>query len=54
MLDAMDTKFVRLKQYTVSPYYFRLIDLYIDNYLTHQRHSVTIESNSDDFEYGSA
>lgn len=37
MLEAMSVKFVRLKQYTVYPYYFHLIDLYIDNVLTHQR-----------------
>lgn len=33
MLDAMSVKFVRLKQYTVYPFYFHLIDLYIDNLL---------------------
>lgn len=35
MLESMSVKFVRLRQYTVYPYYFHLIDLYIDNVLTH-------------------
>lgn len=47
MLDAMSVKFVRLKQYTVYPYYFHLIDLYIANVLTHQRHLGKIEANDD-------
>ena len=47
MLNAMSVKFVRLKQYTVYPYYFHLIDLYIDNVLTHQRRMVRVESNED-------
>lgn len=37
VLETMSVKFVRLKQYTVYPYYFHLIDLYIDNILAHQR-----------------
>lgn len=32
MLEAMSVQFVRLRQYTVYPYYFHLISLYIDNY----------------------
>lgn len=47
MLDAMSVKFVRLKQYTVYPYYFHLIDLYIENVLTHQRRLGKIEANDD-------
>lgn len=47
MLDTMSVKFVRLKQYTVYPYYFHLIDLYIDNVLIHQRRTVSSESNED-------
>ena len=47
MLDSMSVKFVRLKQYTVYPYYFHLIDLYIDNVLSHQRRMMRIESNED-------
>lgn len=54
MLDAMSVKFVRLKQYTVYPYYFHLIDLYIDNVLTHQRRTMEIKVNEDDSEDGSA
>jgi hypothetical protein len=54
MLDAMSVKFVRLKQYTVYPYYFHLIDLYIDNVLTHQRRMMEIKVNEDDSEDGSA
>ncbi|MBZ0298688.1 MAG: hypothetical protein K8J31_03060 [Anaerolineae bacterium] len=47
MLDAMSVKFVRLKQYTVYPYYFHLIDLYIDNVLTHHTHVVESKFNED-------
>jgi hypothetical protein len=45
MLDAMSVKFVRLKQYTVCPYYFHLIDLYIDSVLVHQRRTGRDESH---------
>jgi hypothetical protein len=31
LLATMGVLFVRYKQYTVSPYYFHLIDLYVDN-----------------------
>jgi hypothetical protein len=47
MLEAMSVKFVRLKQYTVYPYYFHLIDLYIDNVLTHQRRMMETKVNED-------
>ena len=47
MLNAMSVKFVRLKQYTVYPYYFHLIDLYIDNALTYQRRIVGSKFNED-------
>lgn len=35
MLDAMTVQFVRHKQYTVYPYYFHLIDIYVENVLRH-------------------
>lgn len=31
LLAMMGVLFVRYKQYTVLPYYFHLIDLYVDN-----------------------
>lgn len=37
MLDAMSIQFVRLNQYTVRPYHFHLIDIYIDNILQYRR-----------------
>lgn len=37
MLDAMSVQFVRLNQYTVRPFYFHLIDMYIDNVLQYRR-----------------
>lgn len=33
LLSTMGVLFVRPKQYTVSPYYFHLIDLYVENVL---------------------
>jgi hypothetical protein len=36
MLDATSVKFVRLNQFTVYPYFFHLIDLYIENVLQYQ------------------
>jgi hypothetical protein len=33
MLSTMGVLFVRHKQYTVSPYYFHLIDIYVENVL---------------------
>lgn len=39
MLDATSVKFVRLKQFTVYPYYFHLIGLYIENVLQHNMQS---------------
>jgi hypothetical protein len=36
MLNATSVRFVRHNQYTVYPYPFHLIDLYIDNFLKHQ------------------
>jgi hypothetical protein len=33
LLQTMGVQFVRHKQYTVSPYYFHLIDLYVENVL---------------------
>jgi len=50
LLDAMSVKFVRLNQYTVSPYYFHLIDIYIDNVLAHQKPSVIATSDESDME----
>lgn len=35
LLDAMSVRFVRLNQYTVYPFFFHLIDIYIDNVLQH-------------------
>jgi len=34
MLQLMAVGFVRLRQYTVLPYPFKLIRLYIENYLS--------------------
>lgn len=36
MLEAMSVTFVRLNQYTVRPYYFHLIDIYIDHVLQYE------------------
>jgi hypothetical protein len=36
MLDATSVRFVRLNQFTVYPYYFHLIDLYIENVVQYQ------------------
>jgi hypothetical protein len=33
LLSTMGVLFVRPRQYTVSPYYFHLIDLYVENVL---------------------
>jgi hypothetical protein len=33
LLLTMGVQFVRYKQYTISPYYFHLIDLYVENVL---------------------
>jgi hypothetical protein len=40
MLDTMSVQFVRLNQYTVRPFYFHLIDIYIDNVLHYRRRSL--------------
>lgn len=37
LLSMMGVLFVRHKQYTVSPYYFHLIDLYVENVLRYSR-----------------
>ncbi len=37
ILEAMSVQFVRLNQYTVRPYPFHLIDLYIDNVLQYTK-----------------
>jgi len=39
----MGVLFVRYKQYTVSPYYFHLIDLYVENVLRY------LSSEGEDF-----
>jgi len=36
LLESMGVTFIRLNQYTVFPYYFHLIDLYIENVLEYQ------------------
>lgn len=43
LLATMGVLFVRHKQYTVSPYYFHLIDLYVDNILQY------VSSEGEDF-----
>ncbi len=35
VLSTMGVKFVRFNQYTVSPYYFHLIDVYVESILSH-------------------
>jgi len=37
MLELMSVQFVRLNQYTVRPFYFHLIDMYIENVLQYRR-----------------
>ena len=36
VLSTMGVKFVRFNQYTVSPYYFHLIDIYVESILSHR------------------
>lgn len=36
VLSTMGVKFVRFNQYTVSPYYFHLIDVYVESILRHR------------------
>jgi hypothetical protein len=36
VLSTMGVKFVRFNQYTVSPYYFHLIDVYVESILSHR------------------
>jgi len=43
LLATMGVLFVRYKQYTVSPYYFHLIDLYVENVLRY------VSSGEEDF-----
>jgi hypothetical protein len=41
VLSTMGVLFVRHKQYTVSPYYFHLIDIYVENVLRYSTHRET-------------
>ena len=47
-LSTMGVLFVRSQQYTVSPYYFHLIDLYVENVLRYT------PSGTEDFDGSSA
>lgn len=42
MLEAMSVTFVRLNQYTVYPYYFHLIDIYINNVIKYKHAAVNV------------
>jgi hypothetical protein len=42
ILEGMSVKFVRLNQYTVTPYQFHLIDIYIDNVLRYPTDVVSV------------
>jgi hypothetical protein len=43
-LEAMSVTFVRLNQYTVYPYYYNLIGLYIDIILKHQHKAINLSN----------
>jgi hypothetical protein len=36
LFDAMSVQFIRLDEYTVMPYYFNLIDIFVENKLYHE------------------
>ncbi len=42
MLEAMSVTFVRLNQYTVYPYYFHLIDIYVNNVIKYRYNMINI------------
>ncbi|MEO0565740.1 MAG: hypothetical protein AAF125_26770, partial [Chloroflexota bacterium] len=44
MLAAMSVTFIRHNQYTVYPYYFHLIDVYIDNIARYKHTPVNLDT----------